>query len=114
MADWGRPHVENVISFTLNGAADAETFKKIDDMSIADQDRFRGAKFFLLCLVHGTIDTALAMEAADGHECLEKKVSSPIAVFKAVANAVSCDQDERIQERRLAHATSRLRSKCCS
>lgn len=76
-ADWHRPHIENVIKFTLNSACDSETLEKIDTMSIADQDRFRGAKFFLLCLVHGTIDTVLHMEAADDQECLRERVLIP-------------------------------------
>lgn len=84
-ADWGRADLENVIKFTLNGACDSETFEKIERMSSTDQDRFRGSKFFLLCLVHGMVETAQAMEAAGSDELLQKKVISPICASWSMA-----------------------------
>lgn len=71
------------MKFTLNGACDSEAYDKIDAMSPGDQDRFRGSKFLLLCLVHGVIETAEAVEAIDGEEWLEKKVLFPLCVMFA-------------------------------
>lgn len=90
-AEWNRPHIENVITFTLNSACDSEAFEKIDAMSTADQDRFRGSKFFLLCLVCGTVETALAMEAADGQERLEEEVMLPDCMVLLKNWLISCD-----------------------
>ncbi|CZT21871.1 uncharacterized protein RCC_07737 [Ramularia collo-cygni] len=90
-ANWRRPHIENVISFRLNGACDSETFESIDAMSEDLQDHFRGSKFFLLCLVHGSYETALALESVDYCDTLGEK-------------------DDQIQKGRSAHARSRLLS----
>lgn len=63
---------ENIVTWTLNGAGDAETFQHIDSMSISDQDRYRGAKFLLLCMVHGEWKTVKALHAEDSLKALSE------------------------------------------
>ncbi|KAM3417598.1 hypothetical protein BST61_g5834 [Cercospora zeina] len=64
--------LEKVIRFTLNGARDDEHFDKIEQMSTADQDRYRGAKFLILSLVHGEAATVEALENDDCELRLEE------------------------------------------
>ena len=70
-ASFSQEPVEKVVSFTVNGARDDEKFDKIETMSSTDQERYRGAKFLLLSLVHGEANTIAALEAEDCEEQLE-------------------------------------------
>ncbi|USW51067.1 hypothetical protein Slin15195_G043860 [Septoria linicola] len=63
--------LEKVVNFTLNGARDDERFGKIEQMLPADQDRYQGAKFLILSLVHGESTTVDALDADDCREQLE-------------------------------------------
>ncbi|KAF7189249.1 hypothetical protein HII31_09402 [Pseudocercospora fuligena] len=67
----GRP-VESVVRWSLNGASDADTFESINGMSVADQDRYRGAKFLLLYMVHGADKTLDALHAEDSEPVLNE------------------------------------------
>lgn len=64
--------LEKVVRFTLNDARDDEHFDKIEHMSTADQDRYRGAKFLILSLVHGESTTVEALESDDCERRLEE------------------------------------------
>ncbi|KXT03438.1 hypothetical protein AC578_1650 [Pseudocercospora eumusae] len=63
--------IESVVRWSLNGAGDHETFENINTMSLADQDRFRGAKFLLLYMVHGADKTMNALHAEDSESVLD-------------------------------------------
>ncbi|CAK4016673.1 Hypothetical predicted protein [Lecanosticta acicola] len=64
--------LEEVIKFTLNGANDSEPFDRIDNMTAEDQDRYRSAKFLIMCLVHGEQETLEAAEESGSREQLVK------------------------------------------
>ncbi|KJX96265.1 hypothetical protein TI39_contig685g00005 [Zymoseptoria brevis] len=56
-----------VVNFTVNGAPDSESFEKIEAMSLPEQDRYQGAKFLLMSLMHGERRTVDAMlDEVDG------------------------------------------------
>lgn len=78
--------VESVIRWSLNGASDAETFESINQMSVADQDRYRGAKFLLLYMVHGADKTMDALHAEDSESVLNE-LDSTIQRYRAGASS---------------------------
>lgn len=57
--------IERVVDFKLNGGHDALLFEELEQMPAAKQDGYRGAKFLILCLVHGENATLDAMDASE-------------------------------------------------
>lgn len=65
----------NLVYFTVNEAADDVPLEKIELMSPEDQDRYRSAKFLIVCLIHGekaTMDALDVMDVTDSREPLMK------------------------------------------